>query len=301
MSAKKGYRCRVCPGRTPEFAWSCPACGSAGTLVPVDWVRPRAERERVVPSLEEAEALEGDRIDTGIPGLNRVLGTNRNDPRTGLHLPSSILLGGGPGCGKTTLLLQMLARVKTTSVLLISAEQTLSEIKASLVGIGLGAFAPKILAYSLLEDEGNVNVAMEKIQILNPRVLVVDSLSELKDPLTDTGDVSANQARLVQLFKRDAETHKRATILISHLNKEDDLSGARKNPYKVSTVMIMAVVGKRRRQLSCAKNRFGDTTEIAHFDMGPKGLIEVSQIQAEEDKREEKKKREEEKREDRQG
>ena len=228
-----------------------------------------------MPTLGDAEELQGQRIDTGIPGLNRVLGTNRSDDRTGLHVPSVVILGGGQGSGKTTLILNMLANLK--NALFLSSEQHLSEVKSSLIGIGLGWAADRIQAYSLLDDDCSFQKAMEVVRKVNPRVLAIDSVSELKELGQKSSDPLAARVRMIRELKNDAETHRRATIMTAHFTKADEIAGRREQLHVVSTVMLMTRVDAKLRMLSCPeKNRFGSIEERAYFEMSRKGLFEVS-------------------------
>jgi DNA repair protein RadA/Sms len=258
-----------------------------GALVPLSYVPPD-ETPRAVVTLDEVEEFRGERVDTGVPGVNRVLGRNRADGKTGLHLPSCVIFGGGQGCGKTTLMMTVLAKVREPRTLFLTSEQTLAEVKSTLVGIGLQAYAGRIQAHSLLDEGCDLAAAMAKVAAVRPRVLVVDSVSKLRDAAHDTPDANANQARLVEAFKRDAEVHHRATVLVSHLNKEDEVRGNRTAQYDVSAVMILAKHDKTRRRLHCPdKNRFGNIAEEAWFAMGERGMTEIPTPDLDEERREE--------------
>lgn len=231
---------------------------------------------KVVPTLDEVKSLDGHRIDTGIDGLNRVFGTNRNDARQGLAIPSSVILSGSEGSGKSTLILTMLAKTPETKTLLISSEQDLPEIKATLIGIQLGHRANRIQAFSLLDHECSMEVAWEKINAINPRILVVDSVSKIRELGHRSKDHVAARIRIVEALKRDAEVNHRATIMIAHMTKEEQVAGARANLHDVSTVLMLTKQDKSLRMLhSPGKNRFGDTSEKAFFRMERTGMLEV--------------------------
>lgn len=253
----------------------------------IDYVPCALPEKKLVPTLGDAQELEGRRIDTGIHGLNRVLGTNRSDDRTGLHVPSTVMLGGGQGSGKTTLILKMLAHIK--NALLLSSEQRLSEIKSSLVGVGLGWAAERIQAYSLLDDDCSIQVALETIKKVNPRVLVIDSINELRDPTArKNSDPLALRVRIIRQLKEDSEKNDRATIMTAHFTKTDEIAGRREQLHVVSTVMLLTRIDHRLRLLCCPeKNRFGDIAERAYFEMSRKGLFEVSPPEGQPDKEEE--------------
>lgn len=277
MSESDGYSCRYCSEFNPEWMPNCPRCLVQGAMVKLGYKDSTEETVlKEISTLEDVEALSGERIDTGIPGLNRVFGRNRGSEEYGLYIPSVTAFAGGQGCGKTTLVLTMLALMKERRKLLLHTEQSLPEIKSSLIGIGLGNKASKIHAYSLLKDDCEVSVAMKKIRYANPRVVIVDSINKMRDSSFKSGDKFARQVHIVDMFKKDADENDRATILISHLTKEDKIAGARELLHDVSTVMMLVKQGERLRLLHCPeKNRFGDTTEKAYFEMGRHGLVEV--------------------------
>lgn len=231
---------------------------------------------KIVPTLDEVQSLDGKRIDTGIAGLNRVFGTNRNDSRQGLAIPSSTIFTGDEGSGKSTIILKMLAVTKEKKSLLISSEQTLSEIKATVIGIGLAHLANRIQAYSLLDDSCNIEVAFEKILAVDPRLLVIDSVTKMRDLSRGQRNGLNTKVRIVEQFKRDAEQNNRATILISHMTKEKKISGAQESLYDVSTVLMLEKKDRTLRRLYVAgKNRFGDPSEEAFFEMTRNGMKEV--------------------------
>jgi DNA repair protein RadA/Sms len=241
-----------------------------------DYVEQNQSKQDTAGTLEEAEELEGERVNTGIPGLNRVLGTNRIDDRSGLHLPSSIIFSGGQGSGKSTLLLEMLALIKEKKTLLISTEQTLGEIKLSLIGIGRGKQAAKIHAYSLLDDHCEVDIAFKKIEEENPRVVVIDSLTKMRSTPFSKRDKALSPVEIVERFKRDAETNSRAVILVAHMTKGDQISGKREQLYDVSTVLMLIRQDAHTRLLHCPdKNRFGSTAETALFRIDRQGIREI--------------------------
>lgn len=255
----------------------CPGCLRFGTILMEGASRSSgAASQKAVPTLDEVESLDGERIDTGIPGLNRVCGTNRTDSRQGLAIPSSVIFSGSEGSGKSTLILTMLAKTPERKTLLISTEQTLAEIKATLIGIQLGHRAARIQAYSLLDEECSMEVSWEKIKAVNPRILIIDSISKMKELGQRSKDHVSSRIRIVEAFKRDAELNHRSTIMIAHMTKEEQVAGARANLHDVSTILMLTKQDKTMRRLhSPGKNRFGDTSEEAFFRMERTGMLEV--------------------------
>lgn len=243
--------------------------------------RPIVSTKPVLQTLQDAQELPGHRVNTGIPGLNRVLGRNRHGQGPfGLHVPSCVLFGGAQGCGKTTLLLMALALMREREILLLSTEQTLGEIKASLVGIGLGQYAARIPACSLLDYDCTLEKADSVIRALDPRIVVIDSINDLRDDTVKSRDQLSKRVALIRHFKADAEQNNRATIMTAHLTKSDSVAGKREQLHVASTVLMLTreKANERRRVLYCPdKNRFGDISEKAYFEMGPNGLVEVSE------------------------
>jgi len=296
------FRCVECTYTGP-YSRRCPECNRAGTVIlnvpkpkepatitPVIRLAPAAPRPVVSarPSvskgrktLADVEDPGGFRIDTGVEGLNRVLGTSRSGPdkgKSGLHVPSAILLGGPKGCGKTTLLLTMLSMIKDATVLLLSTEQRLSEIKASLVGIGLEEYASKINACSLLDDVRSVSRADEEIQAVNPRVVVIDSVSDLNLGAERAKDRMHEQVQIVRHYKEHAERYQRVVLMTIHLTKAGKISGSEHQAHEVQVVMMLTRHNdsKTVRLLECPdKNRFGDVSEQAFFEMSSEGLQEI--------------------------
>jgi predicted ATP-dependent serine protease len=241
---------------------------------------PSAKNPLGAQTLDDAAELSGERIDTGIPGLNRVFGKKRNDPGPwGLHRPSSVVLGGAHGCGKTTLLMMMLALMREPQKVLITTEQILSEVKSNLVDLGLGHYAGEIAAYSLLDEGNTLDAATAILDRIKPRVVVIDSVTELRNPKSDVRDRFSQMVAIIKYFKADAERHKRAIIMTAHLTKDSTVAGKSEQLHAVSTVMMFERYRHNQslRVLHCPdKNRFGDTTEKAYFEMGSAGLTEVS-------------------------
>lgn len=272
------YRCRACGMRDDRWASLCHGCLRWGTLGLVGETRSEAPTStKIVPTLDEVQTLDGKRIDTGIAGLNRVFGTNREDSRQGLAIPSSTIFTGDEGSGKSTIVLKMLAMTKERNSLFLSTEQMLSEIKATVVGIGLGHLSSRIQAYSLLDDGCSIDVAFEKIMALNPRLLAVDSVTKMRESGRAIRNGLQSKVRIVERFKRDAEINNRATIMISHMTKDKKIAGAQESLYDVSTVLMLEKRDRSLRRLYIGgKNRFGDPGEEAFFEMSRTGLQEVS-------------------------
>lgn len=244
-----------------------------GLIPPRKATEVQAKRRK---TLADAPPLDGVRVSTGIAGLDMVLGTDWRTGKRGIYVPSSVLFAGAAGCGKSTLLLQMAARIQTKRFLYLSTEQTLSEIKENAERIGL----TKEQIAGIEADR--VTELAEAIKIMNesnPQIVVIDSLNEMLDSPGDTGDVQMNMVRITTAFKEHAEKYKRGIILITHMNKKEEIAGVQRIQHIVSAVMKMEKDenrGKMARSLMCPqKNRFGDTSMIARFSMTKAGLEDV--------------------------
>jgi DNA repair protein RadA/Sms len=270
------YRCQLCGFASPKPG-TCPDCKrSTGELVPLVEERaaptgsparrgPAAASTRPVP-LGDVVTDAGDRTLTGIGELDRVLGG-------GVVRGSLVLIGGDPGIGKSTLLLQTaraLARA-TPPVLYVTAEESAAQVKmrAERLGIAAGGL--------LLWAESDLSAVQAELDTVKPRVLVVDSIQTVFLPDLESAPGSVAQvrecgARLMTLAKGRGLP----TFLVGHVTKEGALAGPRVLEHLVDTVLYFE--GEHHhayRVLRAVKNRFGSTNEIGVFEMGTRGLFEV--------------------------
>ena len=208
-----------------------------------------------------------DRIDTGLGELNRVLGG-------GLVPGSVVLVGGEPGVGKSTLLLQALLGMEArgVSTLLVSGEESAAQVKLRSVRLGGGGSGLRLITETQTEA---VVAALEQLQ---PSVCVVDSVQTLWSAAVGSTPGSVAQIREVtaQLLQV-AKTHGIALILVGHVTKDGELAGPRVLEHMVDAVLSFE--GDRAqpfRILRAVKNRFGSTNEVGVFQMAEQGLVEVS-------------------------
>ena len=268
------YRCQECGFASPK-AGTCPDCARSGSWAAL--VEERAEApargRRGTPTstrpvaLNEVTLEQGDRLATGIGELDRVLGG-------GVVRGSLVLIGGDPGIGKSTLLLQAaraLARARPP-VLYVSAEESTAQIKMRADRLGIHADG------LLLWAETDLGAVQAQIDDLKPQALIVDSIQTVFLPDLESAPGSVAQvrecgARLMTLAKGRGL----ATFLVGHVTKEGALAGPRVLEHLVDTVLYFE--GERHhayRVLRAVKNRFGSTNEIGVFEMAERGLAEVS-------------------------
>ena len=273
------HRCTECGTGAPRWSGRCGGCGEWNTLVEeVEEVRSpgvastsaaRARRhgapEQPVPILE-VDAAEFAARPTGIGELDRVLG--------GGLVPGSVtLVGGEPGIGKSTLLLQALGALAATGAkgLLVSAEESKQQVR--LRAERLGTLDPRILLLS----ETSLPEIVAAIESTAPDCVIIDSIQTVFDPALDSAPGSVAQVRecahqLVQVAKRRAM----ATVLVGHVTKEGALAGPRVLEHIVDTVLSFE--GDRHhalRLLRAAKHRYGSTEELGLFEMTEQGLTGV--------------------------
>ena len=273
--ASSVYRCQLCGFASPKPG-TCPDCKRAtGELVPL--VEERAApaaggRRPVAPAgtrpvpLAEVALEHGDRTRTGMAELDRVLGG-------GVVRGSLVLIGGDPGIGKSTLLLQAaraLARV-AAPVLYVSAEESAAQVKMRADRLGVAGDG------LLLWAENDLSAVQAELDTIKPRALVVDSIQTVFLPDLESAPGSVAQvrecgARLMMLAKGRGIP----TFLVGHVTKEGALAGPRVLEHLVDTVLYFE--GEHHhayRVLRAVKNRFGSTNEIGVFEMAAGGLIEV--------------------------
>ena len=276
MSArpKTVYVCSACGNEAAKWQGQCPQCGDWNTLsalsVPSER-GPRASRAArgappAVPSTLGATAAEdAERLPTGSAEFDRVLGG-------GLVAGSATLLGGDPGIGKSTLLLQSAAALASTvPVLYATGEESVQQVGLRARRLGLGSAPLGLLAETDVETIIAASVAA------TARVLVVDSIQTMA-----TGEIEASPGSVSQLRESAARfiTHAKrsgtAVVLIGHVTKEGIIAGPRVLEHLVDTVLYFeSDAGSRFRIVRAIKNRFGAANEIGVFAMDEQGLKEV--------------------------
>ncbi len=271
--AKTAYVCTDCGASALQWFGACPSCGAAGTLtetvahVPE---RPGARRlAGAAPSavpLEAIEAREQERLSTGIGELDRVLGG-------GLVAGQVVLIGGDPGIGKSTLLLQTLAALGAAHrTLYVSGEESAEQVALRARRLALDARAVHLIAEIQLER------IMATLDRERPQVAVVDSIQTLWTEALQSAPGSVAQVReCAAQLARQAKKAGTALFIIGHVTKEGAIAGPRVLEHIVDTVLYFE--GDQHssfRLVRAVKNRFGAVNEIGVFAMTDKGLRAVA-------------------------
>lgn len=276
MKAKTVFFCTECGNETPKWAGQCPSCRAWNTLVeqPAETKKKAASaavsggvlrgtnRPRRMSEVETTHEL---RFQTGMNELDRVLGG-------GAVKGSLVLVGGAPGIGKSTLMLQICDNLcRFASVLYVSGEESERQIKLRAERLQVRSEDLYLLAETSLED------ILESVRQLKPDVLIVDSIQTLYNGDLTTAPGSIGQVKdctmaLMQLAKGQGVT----VFVIGHVNKEGSIAGPKVLEHMVDCVLYFE--GEQQnsyRILRAAKNRFGATNEIGVFEMADTGLNEV--------------------------
>ncbi len=274
--AKSIFYCTECGNETAKWAGKCPACGAWNTVVeqehPVKLGHSHASVRSGSPfyavkaiSLPEITAEEETRFSTGMGELDRVLGG-------GAVKGSLVLVGGAPGIGKSTLMLQICQSLCAFSkVLYVSGEESVSQLK--LRAQRLGVRSERLFVLS----ESNLGDVLQSVEQEKPDILIVDSIQTLYQAELDSTPGSIGQVKnatmtLMQLAKGQNIT----VFVIGHINKEGSIAGPKVLEHMVDCVLYFE--GDQHmsyRILRAAKNRFGATNEIGVFEMMADGLAEV--------------------------
>ncbi|MEJ2200866.1 MAG: DNA repair protein RadA [Desulfuromonadaceae bacterium] len=274
MKQKTFFTCQQCGYQSPKWLGKCPDCQHWNSLVEETQFLaakgkgggPVAADAPVPQRLREIQGAEEDRIRCGMQELDRVLG--------GGVVPGSFtLIGGDPGIGKSTLLLQAVDRLAGVgSALYVTAEESTRQVKLRGERLGVGAEDLYLLAETALET------ILGRVRELKPRFLVVDSIqtiytAELESAPGSVSQVRQCAGRLMQLAKREDLP----TFIVGHVTKDGAIAGPRMLEHMVDTVLYFeGDPGHPYRILRAVKNRFGSTNEIGVFEMNDRGLTEVA-------------------------
>jgi DNA repair protein RadA/Sms len=269
-AAKSIFTCQACGYQTPKWMGKCPDCGQWDAMVEeIAVVRSRQGASRTRPEpipIDAVDVADENRLLTGIGEFDRVLGG-------GLVSGSLVLIGGDPGIGKSTLMLQSLHRISAQghTVLYVSGEESIKQLKIRSNRLF------KTTSSMLVVSEIEIETILAMVDKVKPDVLVIDSIQTMYsgDLTSAPGSVSQVRESAMRLMLM-AKQKGIPTFLVGHVTKEGAIAGPRLLEHMVDTVLYFE--GDRNhvfRILRAVKNRFGSTNEIGVFEMKDKGLDEV--------------------------
>lgn len=271
---KTVYFCNNCGNESPKWMGKCTACGEWNTFVEEKVTVEKKSsikntRKSLLPGsapvrMSEIQAQEEMRIKMPSDELNRVLGG-------GLVAGSLTLIGGEPGIGKSTLILQNILSMRNKTILYVSGEESATQLKLRADRIGKVADNTFILCETSLEN------IFEQIRIIEPKLVVIDSIQTIASSDIESAAGSVSQVRECSAsLLRYAKESGVPVILVGHINKEGSIAGPKVLEHIVDTVLQFE--GDRQylyRIIRAIKNRFGSTSEIGIYEMVQKGLREV--------------------------
>jgi len=279
---KSSYTCVECGAVSPKWSGQCADCESWNTMTEVAFTAPKAQNQNprfkgYTGSLEETGIVElahipltqEIRISSGLCELDRVLGG-------GLVEGSVVLIGGDPGIGKSTVLLQTISNISVQKkVLYITGEESLHQVKLRAERLGLTEeIKPRL--HLLAETQVERIIAIAEVE--KPQVMVVDSIQTIFTELLQSAPGSVGQVResAAQLVRYAKQTGT-ALFLVGHVTKEGTLAGPRVLEHMVDTVLYFeGDPDSRFRLIRATKNRFGAVNEVGIFAMTDRGLKEVN-------------------------
>ena len=269
---KSMWYCTSCGADSPKWEGRCPSCGEWGTMVEEKVSTKQckgAKSTRVAKSVpqkvSEIKAMNEPRIHMPSEELNRVLGG-------GLVAGSLVLIGGEPGIGKSTLVLQNILSIKSKTILYVSGEESATQLKLRADRIGRQSDNCYIVCETSLEN------IFDHIEEIQPQILIVDSIQTIATDAIESSAGSVSQVRecSAQLLKYAKESGV-PVLLIGHINKEGSIAGPKVLEHIVDAVLQFE--GDRQymyRILRSIKNRFGSTSELGIYEMCQRGLREVT-------------------------
>ncbi|SHH75368.1 DNA repair protein RadA/Sms [Caloranaerobacter azorensis DSM 13643] len=272
VKIKTKFICQECGYETPKWLGKCPSCGQWNTFVEEFYEKSSQSRILEVSTskaqkLKEVELKNEVRVSTCIKEFDRVLGG-------GIVKGSLILVGGDPGIGKSTLLIQAANNIsiKGHKVLYVSGEESAKQIKIRASRLGISAEDLFVLA------ETNIEKILSVIKDIQPQILIIDSIQTVYTPSISSAPGSVSQVREISsMLMKIAKEREIATFIVGHVTKSGAIAGPRVLEHMVDTVLYFE--GERHhtyRVLRAVKNRFGSTNEIGIFEMRDLGLVEVT-------------------------
>ena len=271
--AKTVFVCSSCGYESAKWLGKCPACNEWNSFYEekisntVSSNNPGNRPKNAVPrKLKEVEGISEVRTSTGIGELDRVLGG-------GLVKGSLVLVGGEPGIGKSTLILQLCDKIKGEGkVLYVSGEESAEQVKIRADRLGINNDDIMFLG------ETDIDAIQDAILGINPKLVIIDSIqtmysAEITSAAGTVSQVREITARIMRICKDNSIT----TIIIGHVTKDGNIAGPRVLEHMVDTVLYLE--GERYfsyRMLRSVKNRFGSTNELGMFEMKNEGMVEIT-------------------------
>ena len=265
------YTCQNCGAQSPKWLGRCPSCGGWNTYIEEVVEKKKSTSKVSVQlsgnqplTLENIKAEKNQRFPVGINEFDRVLGG-------GIVPGSIVLLGGEPGIGKSTLVLQMALGLPNKKILYISGEESLQQIKLRATRLEMKQNSCLFLSETSLE-----HVIAQTEQTM-PDLLVVDSIQTVSTEVIESSPGSVSQVReCTSAILKFAKKNDVAVILIGHINKEGSLAGPKVLEHMVDTVLqFEGDTNYMYRILRANKNRYGSTNELGIFEMRGNGLQEI--------------------------
>ena len=271
--AKTVFFCKECGNESSKWLGQCPACKQWDTMVEqkIEKNIYKSSNRRTVSDnkavvLSQVSSKEDERMTTNIGELDRVLGS-------GIVKGSLVLVGGDPGIGKSTLLLQMCRELASMGkkVLYVSGEESTVQIKMR--ADRLGEFKGDMLLLS----ETNLDTVLDNIDEIKPEIVVIDSVQTMFKEDVNASPGSISQVKeTTNVLMHIAKEKGIATFIVGHVTKEGTVAGPRVLEHMVDTVLYFEGENQASyRMLRAVKNRFGSTNEIGVFEMQREGLVEI--------------------------
>lgn len=260
------FVCSKCDAQFSKWFGQCSQCGAWGTIIEQDL----KQRGKVLVSGELAVDFnqinqeESLKIKTGLNEIDRVLGG-------GVVFESLILLGGQPGIGKSTLVLQIADKLANQPIFYVSGEESAQQVKTRLSRLNLSSHNWKFLG------ETNIDNVIANLEKFKPRVVIIDSIQTMVCPELASEAGNINQVRACTSRLREVARELKAVVfIIGHVTKEGIMAGPKTLEHLVDVVLYLEGEPSHHfRFLRAGKNRFGSTNEVGVFDMKQTGLMEV--------------------------
>lgn len=259
------YRCTNCGHTEPKWLGRCPECGQWNTLKENSAAPKATHTDAYSLPIVAIDPASGTRIQSGSAELDRVLGG-------GFMRGSAVLLGGEPGIGKSTLLLQVCASVKSKGrVLYVSGEESPAQIR--LRADRLGALKENLEVFC----SSDLDKIMSVLDAVRPVMTVIDSIQTVYSPDAGVVPGTANQIKYcTQEMTEWAKTHDSVIVFVAHVTKDGLIAGPKAAEHIVDAVLAFEQAEGELRALRSSKNRFGSTDELGLYRMGAGGLDELT-------------------------